>query len=174
MQAKQQEDIERHSDPDKLVFYLTENNFMPLNFEIIKKMQIKSAFGKIELAIIGSSHYLKLDNYFTEVMTCAPEQVDEKLLLFSKQDGNFEYTHDFKTFKYQFSVKTNSYSSQKQFNEFERSLLNRKELFSHKFYEDTAITALDHKSTARNFTLATWHSYPQHNKIICSETRLHK
>ncbi len=164
---------EKHSDPQNLNFYLAKNNFNMLDFEVIKKKNLESNFGNIELAIIGSSHYFKLSNYFIEIMTCSQEEFDHKQLFVSeKGNNNFTRSLNFESFSYKFSVKTNFFADTKIFKGFENSLLEKKDTLVHQFYKNSDITALQFLNLKKSFSFKSWHTYPQHNKIIYSETEL--
>ena len=164
---------ELHANPDNLIFYLIKGGFSTLNFEIIKKINLDSVFGNIELAIIGSSHYFRLGNIFTEIITCAREKPKTGQLILSKtKHDEFHYLHNFKTFEYETKLKTTAYPNTEAFTGFEKSLLKKESLFLHAFSKDSDITALHYQNTESTFLLQTWHTYPKFNKVIYSITSL--
>ena len=162
-----------HSNPDNLSYYLFENKDIQLSFELIKKISLNTKFGSVELAIIGSSHYFQLDNIFTEILTCSNNKHTSNHLIHHQSNrDNFRFTKIFKHLKYIVSVQSTGFMDFKDFDEFERALLQRKDVFLHCFEEKSAITALHYKNTDKFFMLQTWHSYPEYRKVIFSETVL--
>ena len=162
-----------HSNPDNLSYYLFGNKDINLNFELIKKINLDTKFGAVELAIIGSSHYFQLDNVFTEILTCSDKKnVNNNLIHHQANQDNFNFSKNFKHFKYIISVRSTGFDEIKEFDEFEQTLLQRKDVFLHCFEKNSAITALHYKETDNFFMLQTWHSYPEYRKVIFSETVL--
>ena len=164
---------ELHSNPNNLNFYLAKNNLLTSNFEIIKKQTLNSNFGEIELAIIGSSHYFILKNSFIEIMTCSEEDYNNGNLIFKEsKQTNFKLKHNFESFLYTFSVETEHFNDTASFLNFEKSLLENKEGFYHAFDKQSAITSINYTNTNNKFSLLTFHTYPEYNTIIRSETEL--
>ncbi len=164
-----------HTNPDNLNFYLAKGGLSEPQFEIIKKQNFNSAFGEIEIAIIGESHYFLVKNKFIEIMTCSEEKYTNEQLIFNEtKSSNFTVEHQFDSFLYKFSVKTEQFSDSESFSNFEKKLLANKASFSHAFAEKTAITSINYTNTKNKFNLTTYHTYPEYNKVITSETQLLK
>ena len=162
-----------YSNPDNLNFYLTKDNLNNKNFEVIKKQNLISIFGKIELAIIGSSHYFILENHFTEILTCSEEKITNNQLIFNEtQRKSFKFQHKFDGFLYKFSAKTKQFSTTDDFVNFENILLKETNTFIHAFKNKSAITSINNINTNNIFLLQTHHTYPEYNIVISSETQL--
>ncbi len=164
-----------HSNPNYLSYYLSGNGFENVNFKILKKINLKTCFGKSELAIIGSSHYFKLEGFFFELLTCTEEKPKNESFICCKQAyPNFNYKHNFIFFDYHFFTKTTNFSDKKLFFDFEKSLLNNDKNLFHAFCNNSAITALNFENNKDNFILKTWHTYPEYKSVIYSKTKLLK
>ena len=164
---------ELHANPDNLNFYLAKSDLIDPSFEIIKKQTFESAFGEMELAIIGSSHYFLLKGQFIEIMTCSEEEYQHGQLIFNETKQNsFTFGHLFNSFSYKLSVKTENFADTTSFLNFEKMLLKDKTGFFHAFSKNSAITAINHISTPDVSMLKTKHTYPEYNKVISSVTEL--
>lgn len=160
-----------HTNPDNLSFYLFDKKISDLKFEVIKNLKVQTNFGSAELAIIGSSHYLLLENHFMEILTCSQDIKNQPELILHKKQNEFYFKKDFNHYTYSISVQTSVFGK-KEFQDFESALINRKDLFIHAFKKQSAITALHYQNTSDQFLLKTWHTYPDYQKIISSETLL--
>jgi len=164
---------ELHANPDNLNFYLAKSDLLDPSFEIIQKQTFESAFGEIEVAIIGSSHYFLLKNNFIEIMTCSEEEYQHGQLIFNETKKNsFAFEHQFSSFNYKLSVKTEDFANTSSFLNFEKMLLEDRTGFFHAFSKKSAITAINYVSTPNVFMLKTKHTYPEYNKVISSITEL--
>lgn len=162
-----------HSNPDNLKFYLFGNKVSDLDFKIIKKTKIDTSFGIVEIAIIGSSHYLKLDNYFTEILTCSEKSIHNSNIFITKQKfDSFDLDKQINDIIYKISVQSINYTDKAKFTEFEMSLYNGN-YFMYAFDKKSAITALKYEKSKENFRLKTWHTYPEYNKVIYSNTEIY-
>ena len=162
-----------HNNPDNLAFYLFENKISGLDFEIIKLKKLQTVFGAVELAIIGSSHYFKLENIFTEILTCSEKQPQLQQLIYSeKKDKDFQFSTRFVDVNYSVSVRSIEYQDKKEFIRFEKELLSKQDIFAHAFEKQSAITALHYKNTENMFLLQTWHTYPDYKKIVFSTSKI--
>jgi hypothetical protein len=162
-----------HSNPDNLAFYLFGNEVSGLDFEVIKKNNFQSAFGNIELAIIGSSHYFKLDNYFTEILTCSDKTIKNSAIVTSKQNiETYDYHIAVSKLLYRVSIQNIRYTDKNNFKKFELSLLSN-EYFTHAFGKKSAVTALKYENNKNLFRLKTWHTYPEYTQVIYSQTEIY-
>jgi hypothetical protein len=166
---------ELHSNPDNLAFYFFNKEISGLDFDIIKKQSFMTIFGQAELAIIGSSHYFKLENHFTEILTCSTKQADNTELIYTaKNRENFQFKTSFNELLYTVSVRSTEYTSIEEFISFEQELLKKQNMLLHVFEQKSAITALHYLNTDKQFLLQTWHTYPEYRKVIFSESLLLK
>ncbi len=162
-----------HNNPDNLAYYLFDNKINHLKFELIKKINLQTNFGNIELAIIGSSHYFLLENNFMEILTCSQDTNYQTGIIAShKNQSDFKFKNDFSNFTYSVSIQTRNFLKKTEFQKFENELLNKKGAFTHSFEKQSAITALQYKTFDAKFLLQTWHTYPDYKKIILSESIL--
>ncbi len=166
---------ELHSNPDNLAFYLFNKDVAGLDFEVIKKQNFMTVFGQAELAIIGSSHYFKLNNYFTEILTCSANQAGNNQLVYTaKNRENFQFKTTFNELLYTVSVRSTEYACIEEFISFEQVLLKKQNILLYAFEQKSAITALHYLNTNKQFLLQTWHTYPEHRKVVFSESLLMK
>ncbi len=164
-----------YSNPKNLIYYLFKPQFADIKAIIIKKYIVLSSFGAIEIAIIGASHYFKLENYFTELLSCLPEKASSKELFM--QTNSFEAminSSKLNDLNYKFSTKQTEYLSAVQFNEAELQISAQKNTLIHAFKGQSAITALQLAHNNTEIILKTWHTYPDFLRIVYSETKVNK
>ena len=161
-----------HSNPSYLSFCLTDDRQNKNNFEIIKKISIEIFAGTLEAAIIGSSHYLRLENVFFEILSCSIEKFENGNIFFETKNVDFfSFEKKFERFEYRFFAETKNFENPEFFKNFEQELLKTGKLV-HSFNENSAITCLDFESIKDKFLFKTWHTYPEFLKVIYSETVL--
>ncbi len=162
-----------HNNPDNLAYYLFDEKNNHLKFDLIKKINLQTNFGNIELAIIGSSHYFLLENNFMEILTCSQNtNYLSGIIASHKNQSDFLFKNDFSNFTYSVSIQTRNFLKKTDFQKFEYELLNKKEVLIHAFEKQSAITALQYKIFDTQFLLHTWHTYPDFKKVISSESLL--
>ncbi len=161
-----------YSNPYHLHYYLIKGSDAKLNVNIVKRKQIETKSGNLEFAVIGSSHYIKLDNKFTELLSCTFEDVEKGLILRKQNSDFFKFSYDFEDFKYSINVVTETQSTETEFFNAERSISKQNTDLHHFFGNNTSLTALKLSIDDDNYYIETWHSYPEHLKIVHSVTTL--
>jgi len=165
---------EIHSNPLFLNYYLIKGEPENYNFEVIKKISISSFAGNIEAAIIGSSHYLRLENIFFEVLSCtAGKYKTENILFVAQKLSGISFERNFENFEYIFMSEVQQYETENSFYEFEQKLLETGKLV-HSFKTNSAVTRLDFENNENSFVFKTWHTYPEYLQVIFSQTVLRK
>ena len=159
-----------YSNPKNLVYYLLKSDFSDLHAKIIKKQSFDTALGRVELAIIGASHYLKLENSFFEILSCLPEKTTENCMEQKKDFEVMNVVKDLEIVKYRFATYQKQFDEQKQFELAEKEIYNQKNTLIHAFSEKSAITALLLKHNENKMSLKTWHTYPEFLTVVYSET----
>lgn len=141
--------------------------------KIFGQLHAETSFGKLEVAIIGSSHYLLIEDAMVEIISCHPANVKSASPIYHtliRED--FTYGYVFNGFTYHFSVKRNRYTTE-AFVLLEQQLANEKFDLFHPFKDQSAITAIRLDRTKADFiSVLTWHTYPETSTIIETITNL--
>ncbi len=161
-----------YSNPNNLNFYLTNGSETDTEMNVLKNTYISTPLGQLELAIIGSSHYLRLENYFWELLTCSDERIAPENLLISRRETDFKYTHHFDRFVYKIAVWGEKVLSEKEFLGKEQSIYSQANSITHFFAPNTSLTALSINRLGNEYKIHTWHTYPEKLTIIYSLTSL--
>lgn len=162
-----------YTNPNNLNYYLIGNSVENLNVQIIKQKFIATSIGNIEIAIIGSSHYIRLDNVFTELLTCTNEQIKKDELIITNSGSYMRHVHKFGKLNYQTSIHSVKKASKSDFITEEQAIYSQENDLKHYFYNNTALTALKLQSKGDSkYTIDTWHSYPEYLSIVYSTTEL--
>ncbi len=170
MMKTNNENIVDYSNPDNLNYYLIKGSNIRLNVDIIKQKYIETDLGTFELAIIGSSHYIKLENQFTELLSCTPENIDNDLLLAQRTNEFITVKHQFDNFQYTMATHTVKKETEQEFIEEERNIALKNNDLQYFFDNQTSLTALQFNKLQSSYLFVTWHSYPEHLKIVYSAT----
>ncbi len=163
-----------YSNPDNLYYYLINGSDVPLNVNVIKQKTFTTDIGTIELAIIGSSHYIKLNNEFTELLSCSHESVQDNLLIEKQQNSTINFSHTFNKLNYTIKVHTENKNTSSEFTKEEQLIYNQDNNLKHFFCNGTSLTALQLTTYKNKCVIKTWHSYPEHLKIVYSTTEISK
>ncbi len=161
-----------YSDPKNLIYYLLSSDFTDLHAKIIKKQKIATHLGTVEIAIIGASHYFKLENNFIEILSCLHENANDKCF---EQRKSFETLHISKTIKnlnYTCAVRKDYFSNKLAFEVAENQIYQQENTLIHAFDGKSAITALVLNQQQDSLVLKTWHSYPESLVVVYSESEL--
>ena len=161
-----------YSDPKNLIYYLLSSNFSDLHAKIIKKKKIATHLGTVEIAIIGASHYFKLENNFIEILSCLPENVNDKCFEQRKSFETLSISKTIKNLNYTCTVRKDYFSNKSAFEMAENQIYQQKNTLIHAFEGKSAITALILNQQQDNLVLKTWHSYPESFVVVYSETQL--
>ncbi len=161
-----------YSNPDNLYYYLVNDSEVQLNVDIIKQKTISTNFGSIELAIIGSSHYMKLDNTFTELLSCTHEDIKDNLLIVKRSNDVINFSHQFDNLTYVTNIITERKKTESEFIQAEQLLYNQDNDLKHFFCKNTALTSLKTAIYEGKCIVETWHTYPEHLKIVYSSTEI--
>ncbi len=161
-----------YTNPDNLYYYLINDSEAQLNVDIIKQKIISTNFGNIELAIIGSSHYMKLDNTFTELLSCTHEDIKDNLLIVKKNDDAINFSYQFDNLTYLTKIITERKKTESEFIQAEQLLYNQNNDLKHFFCKNTALTSLKTSVYKNRCVVQTWHTYPEHFKIVYSSTEI--
>lgn len=160
-----------HTNPAHLNYYFSGAIPSTLKLEVLNRLEFQTGFGQVELAIIGSSHYVKYNNTYLELLTCTNEQFEPDALIKQLQKNNFDYNYQTTTLNYQIQVREMAYSNHAQFRLAEADVLQKKPIMHRYFSNDEAITAIDYKLTETAIIVETWHGYPDYFKLIYSKSR---
>ncbi len=145
-----------------------EKHFTPL-----KSLQINSVFGMLELAIIGSSHYLKVPGYLSEVVSTTQQTFNEQETI-STQKGNFsEISMPVNNLHYRLTKHVdNNFASKADYKKAVTSHIATSQLHYKFGLLNTGVTTLRYTQTDHRFVLHTMHSYPQQRAIVYTTTSL--
>ncbi len=161
-----------YHNPNNLVYYLLPK--LPSEqIQILKQDAIDSVFGKIEIGIIGSSHYIYLPNSFCELLTC--QKLENIPALFQTQIAgkkNIFHKSMYGIIDYSFQLISEN-NKNEQFNTFEAQLSAAEHLLILSFNDKSAYTAIDFLiNSDKDIVFSTIHTYPETLTIVKSKTHL--
>ncbi len=168
-------DIPRHADPRNLTYYLIKGNCKAVDNEIIDKVVLESSLGKIELGIIGSSHYFKLNDEFTEILTCSElNNLDETLILNKTTFDNQLKTLNIKHLYNKLLGTQISTTEYKTFAEFQNAELGilafERPILHHFFSKNSDLTTIRFHDNPTLSSVSTYHTYPEFRVIVSTST----
>jgi len=162
-----------YTNPQNLKFYLARGKISQLKSQIIKKKNIKTELGEVEIAIIGASHYFQFNNCVYEILTCLSENIEKEQLIFNKKNiVSLKESHELDKFFYQIRIHKEKFENKEDFSQKEQFILQKKHSLIHCFSNKSAITALDLHHNSEEINLKTIHTYPEYKKIIYSHSRI--
>lgn len=162
-----------YSDVNNLNYYFVTNIIKNLSVEILKSSIFETFLGKTEIAVIGGSHYLKINNKFTELLSCSNENVINPECKLQIGTNAFNYSYNAAKYKYNINIKSFEIQSYMHFLESVYKINNQDNDLTHDFNNENAITALNIlKNQNSEFQLETFHTYPETNDIIYSKTTI--
>lgn len=156
--------MQHYQNPYLLHYCVLEDLPAEIEKQIIQKAEILLGEATLELAVIGSSHFLHLPNCFCELLTCAPPLLTKALFSQQQVKENFEFTHSFRKLKvyyYAFSLFFHHFKKN-EFDVFEKNILNQPALLCQTFEKESAITSIQVLENQKNkIEIQTWHTYPE-------------
>ena len=159
-----------YQNPYLLHYYLLEELPVEIEKQVLQKVQISFGEIDIEVAVIGSSHFLHLPNCFCEVLSCLPPEIPNDLLFQQQVQTNFFYQTFFQKFDYQVFISFH-HLGKHEFMRFEKNLLNQTHLLCHSFEEQSAITSIQLIENHQHLIkIRTWHTYPESCVVVQTQT----
>lgn len=159
-----------YHDPYNLEYYLLTD--IPDNeIQILNKFSEETAFGEIQIAVVGSSHFFYLYKEFCELLTCRSlKRSNDFFCMKDIKEQFLTYKQIFDNFSYDFSLDLSVFSD-KEFSKLENNLNQSKHTLIHAFNRQSALTVLDFKNISENkLKLETWHTYPESLVSVHTET----
>jgi hypothetical protein len=152
---------------DSLNYILADHNGFLSELKVFKSCRIDTFAGVLEMAIIGSSHYLTLEGRICEIMSChSPSLNQGNVLCLNKVTNQFSYRKEFSGLTYSFDAGIKLYAPSAFVSEEQKLLKDDFNLF-HSFKDQSAITAIRiSKNTTDRFSVLTLHTYPECNGIV--------
>ena len=144
------------------------------SFKILKQDTISTDFFSVDAAIIGSSHFLKINNDLFEILTC--QQISQTNLhikkLYNISDKKICIQEKSAGFIYDFTL-TSQKLSEAEFDLFLKKYQSEEHWLQYTFHKEHALTVIDKKiSDNGSIIFTTLHSYPESNTIIETSTIL--
>jgi len=173
--------IYQEQSVEELEYNLVSGANIDLDLTILDKQEINFKGGKLNLVIIGSSHYARVNlsntKNFTEILACInlEEEVNSinNTKLLNKDEFRLEYNLEDNSC-YQFNLQT-LLLNQKQYQKFNEGLVsNRSNCLHHIFPSNfgLAITAIEYEVMDDRIKWLTYHSYPNQFKIVKTKSIL--
>lgn len=162
-----------YQNPYLLHYFLLKEPPYESNYQIVKSTAIDFGDRILDLAIIGSSHFLHLRGSFCELLTCAPPSTESYIFHCKSLDEPFSVQHQFDDFSqtglsYSFQQIFHKYSDE-EFEAFESDLAKEEHLLYHAFEKESAITSIQLLEKQSHYLkLQTWHTYPESK--VCVQT----
>lgn len=161
-----------HQNPYSLHYFLLKELPKNIDYQIIKYKTIDFNSQKLNLAIIGSSHFLNLGGHFCELLTCVPPPELDYLVHCKSLEVPIATQYQFNDFLYSFSCSFHQYQVA-DFKTFERALGEEAHLLFHAFDKESAITSIQLLEEQSHFLrLQTWHTYPESQVAVQTLTTL--
>lgn len=155
-----------YADPDNLNYYFTSAIPLELNVAVLQKKEIQTDFSTVEIAIIGSSHYVNYNNTYLELLTCTDEVFLPEILLTHIRKTTFSYQFQNRQIKYSIESTKVAYSSPGLFKIGEREIINTNPVMIRFFEHNQALTAINYQQKDQAIVIDTWHGYPDYRAII--------
>lgn len=158
-----------HQNPYLLHYCALKELPIEVEKQVIKRAKITFGEVAIDLAVIGSSHFLHLPNYFCEILSCLPAHQSDNLFFQQQINTDFFYKNTFQSLDYQIHISFH-YFEKSEFADFEKDLLHQPHLLCHSFEQESAITAIQLLENQRkSIKIQTWHTYPE--KLVAVQTQ---
>ncbi len=161
----------KHANPLYLNYYLFGDTNFENKFKIIDKKLTDTLIGKLEIAIIAESHYIMLDNVFTELLSCSDNIKIPSIPIKKQSSPRMQFSYKFNSFLYSTSIYNKEFADDKIFKKEEQKIATQKNLLFHFFEKNTALTSIILKENSnQRCIIETCHSYPDFNTIVYSKT----
>lgn len=158
-----------HQNPYLLHYCILKELPIEVEKQVIKREKITFGEITIDLAVIGSSHFLSLPNYFCEILSCLPSLQSDNLLFQQQINTDFFHKNTFQSLDYQINI-TFHHFRKNEFTDFEKDLLWQPHLLCHSFEQESAITAIQIlENQEKKIRIQTWHTYPE--KLVAVQTQ---
>ncbi len=164
---------ELYTNSQNLSYSLIKGQITRLQAKIIKQQEFETPLGNSEIAIIGASHYLRIGNIFTELLTCLPENIPtERMWLYKHHFSSFQKSVEIAKLTYKIKIWKQKFQTHTEFINTEKRISSQNQNLFYAFSGKSAITALKMKQKENKLALNTVHTYPETRTIIYSETKL--
>ncbi len=162
-----------YKNPYNLSYCLSGLPFID-TFNILEQKSICIDYFTVNAAIIGSSHFLKINNDLLEILTCQKISNENTniLKLQNIEDNKIHIQKKRTGFFYEFTLVSQKFSTN-EFNQFIKKYQSENHWLQHAFHQENALTVIDYQISDKNtLHFITLHSYPETNTIIITTTSL--
>jgi len=139
---------------------------------ILLKKTITTPIGKLTAAVIGSSHFLKLNDNLFEILTCQHLKIPSHDLFY---DANAckQLNYKFKDIDFDYFIEIDFLKYNKQdFLSKEAEISKSDSLLIYAFEPNSAYTIIENPIFDNNkMIIETWHTYPEYLTIIKTKTQ---
>jgi hypothetical protein len=161
-----------YQNPYALSYFLSTKAPQEINYQVIRQKSIDFYGKSLRLAIIGGSHFLYLEDYFFELLTCLPPTDFTYFIENQSLATSFSAQHTFQDLHYSFQL-TFQKQELEAFTIFEKQLMAQEHLLFHTFEKESAITSLQLLGQqSHQLRLQTWHTYPENQVVVKTLTTL--
>lgn len=159
-----------YQNPYELHYCLLKELPTEIEKQVLAKVQIPFGDINIDLAVIGSSHFLHFPDYFCEILTCLPPKNLTHLVFQQQVQANFFYQTFFQKFDYQVYISFHDVGKN-AFMRFEKNLLDQSHVLCHSFEKESAITSIQLIENHQHLIkIQTWHTYPEKFVVVQTQT----
>lgn len=155
-------------DCDNVALNFYFSKVLPIEqLNIIQHKTVITDCGELTVAIIGSSHFLKFEHSFFEILTCQNLKIEKKDLIFVMPEiSEFSYKHFNPKYDYAIDLELHKYDNEK-FQSEEKRIAEKDALLTHAFEKESAYTIIEKPIIENNtMSIVTWHTYPEYNIIF--------
>jgi len=161
-----------------LEYNLFDHRIDTSQFTVLESRKLTLAGLELEIGIIGESHFLCIEDFFSEVLAC----VDPKETAFFSEEINEDrvsFVNDFHGLEISTLVFKYSLEDSSEDIDFILNFFKQKSILSYTFprcpdteYPFDPITALSIEEDNNEITIMTLHAYPNEGKIVYSATQI--
>lgn len=161
-----------HSNPYNL-HYILSKSLPEKGINVISKKDIITDFGSCTMAIIGSSHYIIINNSIVEILTCN-KLTDTSFIINRNLDtcDKHKFCFSFNKVVYNSEIEVSG-ENILSFNILESNLLKSGADLIFAFEKNSAITSLKVIENKKGlFSFETFHTYPGYNVIVRTKSSI--